>query len=34
MKAAGPPAPDELALLEPFSDKLSPEVFGEPYRRR
>ena len=31
MKAAGPPSPEELALLEPFSDKLSPAVFGEPY---
>ena len=24
-------APEELALLEPFRDKLPPEVFGEPY---
>ncbi len=24
------PAPEELALLEPFRDKLAPEVFGEP----
>ena len=23
-------APEELALLEPFKDKLPPEVFGEP----
>lgn len=31
MKAQGLPSPAELALLEPFKDKLSPEVFGEPY---
>jgi microcin C transport system substrate-binding protein len=31
MKASGPPSKEELALLEPFRDKLSPEVFGEPY---
>ena len=31
MKAAGPPSPEELKLLEPFKDKLSPAVFGEPY---
>ncbi len=32
MKAAGPPSPAELALLEPFRDKLAPEVLtGEPY---
>ncbi len=31
MKAAGPPSPEELALLEPYRDKLPPEVFGEPY---
>lgn len=31
MKASGPPSKDELALLEPFRDKLLPEVFGEPY---
>jgi microcin C transport system substrate-binding protein len=30
MKAKGPPSPEELALLEPFRDKLAPEVFGEP----
>lgn len=29
MKAAGKPSPQELALLEPFRDKLPPEVFGE-----
>ncbi len=32
MKASGKPSPEELALLEPFRDKLLPEVFGEPYR--
>ncbi len=31
MKAVGPPTKEELALLEPYKDKLSPEVFGEPY---
>ncbi len=31
MKAVGPPSPAELALLEPYRDKLPPEVFGEPY---
>ena len=31
MKASGPPSPEELALLEPFRDKLPAEVFGEPY---
>jgi microcin C transport system substrate-binding protein len=31
MKATGPPSPEELKLLEPFRDKLPPEVFGEPY---
>jgi len=31
MKASGLPGPEELALLEPFRDKLAPEVFGEPY---
>jgi microcin C transport system substrate-binding protein len=31
LKAEGKPGPDELALLEPFRDRLSPEVFGEPY---
>jgi microcin C transport system substrate-binding protein len=32
MKASGLPSPEELALLEPYRDKLPPEVFGEPYR--
>jgi microcin C transport system substrate-binding protein len=31
MKASGKPSPEELALLEPFKDKLAPEVFGEVY---
>jgi len=31
MKATGLPSPEELALLEPFKDKLPPEVFGEPF---
>jgi microcin C transport system substrate-binding protein len=31
MKAVGPPSQDELALLNPYKDKLPPEVFGEPY---
>ncbi len=31
MKAVGPPSPEELVLLEPYKDKLPPEVFGEPY---
>ncbi|MFN3625722.1 MAG: extracellular solute-binding protein [Hyphomicrobium sp.] len=31
LKAKGPPSAAELALLEPFKDKLPPEVFGEPY---
>lgn len=31
MKAEGPPSPEELALLEPYRDKLPAEVFGEPY---
>jgi microcin C transport system substrate-binding protein len=31
MKAKGPPDQQEIALLEPFRDKLPPEVFGEPF---
>jgi microcin C transport system substrate-binding protein len=31
MKAAGPPSPEEIALLEPFRDKLPESVFGLPY---
>lgn len=30
MKAVGMPGKDELALLEPYRDKLLPAVFGEP----
>lgn len=30
LKAAGPPSAEELALLEPYRDKLSPAVFSEP----
>jgi microcin C transport system substrate-binding protein len=29
MKAMGLPSPEELALLDPFRDKLPPAVFGE-----
>ncbi len=31
MEAKGKPGPEELKLLEPFRDKLSVSVFGEPY---
>ena len=31
MKAAGPPSPEELQAAGALRDKLSPEVFGEPY---
>ena len=31
LKAEGKPSPAELALLEPFRDQLSPEVFEEVY---
>lgn len=31
LMASGAPSPEELALLEPFRDKVSPEVFGNPY---
>jgi microcin C transport system substrate-binding protein len=31
MEARGKPGPDELKLLEPFRDKLSPAVFDDPY---
>ena len=30
LKAVGLPSPEELALLEPFRDKLPAAVFGEP----
>ncbi len=32
MMAMGLPAPEEIALLEPFRDKLPADVFGEPFR--
>src|SRR4249920_2422631 len=31
MMAKGKPSADELALLEPFRDKVPDEVFGEPF---
>ena len=31
MMAAGKPSADELALLESFRDKVSDEVFGDPF---
>ncbi|MDQ8727000.1 extracellular solute-binding protein [Bradyrhizobium sp. LHD-71] len=31
LMANGPPSADEVALLEPFRDKVPAEVFGEPY---
>jgi microcin C transport system substrate-binding protein len=31
MMAAGPPSPEEVALLEPFRGQVPDEVFGEPY---
>ena len=31
LEAEGPPSEAELKLLEPYKDKLPPEVFGEPY---
>jgi microcin C transport system substrate-binding protein len=31
LKAGGNPSVEELALLEPFKDRLPAEVFGEPY---
>jgi microcin C transport system substrate-binding protein len=31
MKAEGKPSPEELALLQPFRDKLPKAVFEEPY---
>jgi microcin C transport system substrate-binding protein len=30
MMALGKPSPEEVALLEPFRDKVADEVFGEP----
>jgi microcin C transport system substrate-binding protein len=32
MMAMGAPAPEEIALLEPFRDKLPTDVFGEAFR--
>lgn len=32
MQASGKPGAEELALLEPFKDKLPKSVFGKPYR--
>ncbi len=31
LAAKGPPGPAELALLEPYRDRVPAEVFGEPY---
>ncbi|MDR6662111.1 microcin C transport system substrate-binding protein [Tardiphaga robiniae] len=31
LMATGAPSPEELALLEPFRDKVPAEVFGAPY---
>jgi len=31
LMAKGPPSPEEVALLEPFRDKVTAEVFGEPF---
>jgi microcin C transport system substrate-binding protein len=31
MMAVGPPSPEELALLEPFRDRVPNEVFGLPF---
>ena len=31
MMANGKPSPEELALLEPFRDKVAAEVFGDPF---
>ncbi len=31
MKAFGKASPEEIALLEPFKDKLPPNIFEEPY---
>ncbi|MBC8050883.1 MAG: ABC transporter substrate-binding protein [Chitinophagales bacterium] len=32
LKADGPPPPEELALLEPYRDKLPPQVFADAYK--
>ncbi len=31
LEAKGPPSEAELKILEPFREKIPPEVFGEPY---
>lgn len=31
LEAKGPPTEAELKILEPYRDKVNPEVFGEPY---
>ncbi|MGA7323196.1 MAG: extracellular solute-binding protein [Rhodomicrobium sp.] len=31
LKAEGPPTAEELKLLEPFKDRLPPQIFGDPY---
>jgi microcin C transport system substrate-binding protein len=31
LMAKGPPSPEEVAMLEPFRDKVPVEVFGEPF---
>lgn len=31
MKASGKASPEEIALLEPFKDKLPPSIYDEPY---
>jgi microcin C transport system substrate-binding protein len=31
LMAKGPPTPEEVALLEPFRDKVAKEVFAEPF---
>jgi microcin C transport system substrate-binding protein len=31
LMAKGPPPPEEVAMLEPFRDKVPAEVFGEPF---
>ncbi len=32
-EGAGPPSPEELALLEPFRDKLPPRFSASPFHR-
>jgi microcin C transport system substrate-binding protein len=33
LKAEGPPSTEELALLDPFRDKLAPEALGEAFQQ-